>query len=237
MQLVPHPKHTKAILCAFSLTGLAFQAGAALTINLPGTTESAVWTGLSNANHSPTSNTTDPWGPVAADGGSSVTLSKLSGPAYFYSQGIYGWHTAGSTYAVQDLSPMAGLETVVLQMRLGFDPVSVTLSWNGGSQSLVATDHYASIYDTTSFGGNPSYIKDNAWQWDLSFIVDPITDYTINFELPSSTIIYANNPMRLDAGDTYAGAIPEPATYAILLGLLALGLTTYYRRHAKLSHQ
>ena len=210
----------------FILLALSAPAFAAISYVLPGTTEQTAWNGLSNANHTPTSSTTSPWGPIASN--TSATFAKVSGPSYFYSAGIYGWHTAGSVYSFVDEAPISGLSTLILQGRFNQAPLSVTLSLNGGSQNLGADFTATQYFAPGGMGGGT--VDDYAWQWDLSSYAGTISNYTITFSAPPSTVIYSTAPLTIDAGNTFAQVIPEPS--AALLGLTALAFTGVRRRRA-----
>lgn len=215
----------KSLFCLFALAAPSFGA---VSISLPGISENAVWNGLSSANHTPNATTTNPWGPVAATG-ANVTLSKLSGPGYFYGSGIYGWHTGPSTYSVDGVSSLTDVATVVFQARLGAAPTQLTLSYNGGSQQLIADLTQKVLFGSGS-GPSPTTIDDYAWQWDLSGITEEITSYSITMTVPSSTVIYSSSPLQIDAGDTFVAVVPEPSS--MLLGVAALALTVTRRRRA-----
>lgn len=210
----------------FILLALSAPAFAAISYVLPGTTEQSAWNGLSNANYTPTSSTTSPWGPITSN--TSATFAKASGPSYFYGSGIYGWHTAGSVYSFVDNAPISDLSTIVLQGRFNQAPLSVTLSLNGGSQNLTADFTAKQYFAPGGMGGGT--VDDYAWQWDLSSFGGTITDYTITFSAPPSTVIYSSAPLTIDAGNTFAQVIPEPSV--ALLGFAALAFTGIRRRRA-----
>lgn len=217
----PIATNMKLKLIASILVLSALPSMAASVISLPGNTESSTWTSLDSSKHTPVANTLDPWGPILDDvgSGSSISFSKVSGPAYFPTSGagIYGYHTADSVYTITETDPIADLATLVLQARLNLRVVTVTFSYNGGSQNLLA--------DFTSSSTAGSQIADFAWQWDLSEIEDEITSYTLTINAQSSTYIYSSSPLTIDTSDTFAQVIPEPATGFLAFGSLALAFT------------
>ncbi len=213
-------------LSSILLLTLALPAAAAVSFTLPGVTEQAVWTGLYNGNYAPTSTTTTPWGPIAADvaSGSSATFSKTAGPAYFYGNGIYGWHTAGSSYLFEDTVPISNIETLVLQFRANQAPLSFSLSLNNGAHVLTSPDFSLVTGLDDEFAGD-----DYALQWDLRGY-GPIDSYELTFDVPSSTVFYHSLPITIDTGNSFAQVIPEPAS--AMLGSLAAALFTLRRRKA-----
>lgn len=207
----------------FCLFALALPASAALTINLPGTVETATWTGLNN------SNSTAVAGPHAGDAGStsSAVFSVVSGsPSYTSTgSGIYsGFMGAGAVFAISDASPITGLETLVFQMTLNQDPTLVSLFINGSTDPVAALPATHSV--KIEAGANFEY----AWQFDLSGVAEPITSYSFQFSTALHTLISSTSsiPVSVHAGDSYVQVIPEPT--AGLLGLAGAGLLFTRRR-------
>jgi hypothetical protein len=120
---------------------------------------------------------------------------------------------------VSDLSPLAGLATVVFQVDMGASGFSAAplLSLNGGAGvapdfSLVVDGEYS-----FSFGGPPAPTENHAFQWDLSGFSDPVTSVAVEWTTTPHTTVYALN---LDSGDTFLRVIPEPGVGAMVgLGL------------------
>lgn len=211
---------------------------AALTISLPGSSESAIWSGLNNVNYTAAGgyntfgtnqspfNSDPALAALIADAGSTLggTFEKTSGGGYFASTSIYNFGVPG-TFAVTDPSPLGSLETVVFQMDLG-SPLNDTpvLNFNGGTQAL-APDFQATSPGnfTFAFGGPPAPTTNHAWQWDIS--AAGATSYEIVFTTFEHGTIFQ---LDLAAGDTFTQVIPEPSTS--LLGLAALTLTARRRR-------
>ncbi len=209
------------------------QSHAAITLTLPGNTESALWTPLNNVKYPSSAGwnsfgmNTQPFqaalspNPESTLGG---TFNKLSGGGYFASSSIYNFGVPG-TFHISDLSPLAGLETVVFQADLGTALAAVPiLNYNGGSQAL------APIFQTTapgnflsSFGGPPAPTTNYAWQWDLSAV--EVTSYEVRF-----TTIEHGTIFRLDvaASDSFAQVIPEPSS--LMLGVVGVLVFTRRRR-------
>jgi len=219
---------------AFNLTPLTFG----------GITEYEGWEGLTAANNPgyPDFFTfTDPWpapiAPSITGSAGNAGFNKLSGGGYPASASIYNFTVPG-TFAVLNSNPLAGLETVALQLDLGegnsFFVADPVLNYNGGSQNLAA-DFTQSGAGPTAFTnpqtGNPDTTTLFGYQWDLSGIVGPITDYEIAWTADAHVTTYN---LQLDSSDTFSGnaisAVPEPSAFAALVGAVALGLATCRRR-------
>ncbi|GHB94852.1 PEP-CTERM sorting domain-containing protein [Cerasicoccus arenae] len=215
----------------------ALSAGSAmamLDITLPGNSTQSNWANLNGDVYTePTypvfagsfAIETDPFeAPIAADAGS-AEFTKVSGGGLFFplsfGGSLYNGNTPG-TYTIYDNSPIAGLETVVFQTDAGSEMmVAPVLSFNSGAQNLAA-DFTASVtgdFDTTVY----------AFQWDLSGIFDTISNYEIVWTTPPHNANYA---MQINAGDTFGQAIPEPSTYALILGA-ACGALLLMRRQRR----
>lgn len=180
-----------------------------------------------------------------AGSANSATLQRLTGAYYPASFGLYSFST-DSTFAINVASAIADLGSVTLQTFVTVDTSQgvyglladgylPTLSYNGGSQAL------ASAYTLTPVSGgfgidgtpleaspeNPNY---GVFTWDLSGVSTPITSFTINFGLDVHSSALAFQVDQLPAA-----AVPEPETYALMLGgLLAIGLMA--RRRSQSSH-
>ena len=137
---------------------------------------------------------------------------------------------ATSIFTMSDANPMADLTTLVFQIEYLSDyDISVSLSYNGGSQALSA--NYTGLTNgdhSFEMGGETYYSTVEAFQWDLSGIEDTITDYTISITMGEHSSVYG---MQLDAGNAFSGqVVPEPSTYAALAGLGVLAAAFLRRR-------
>lgn len=208
-------------------------AHAAITLNLPGNTETSGWNELNNSNPYWTTNgyTTSypgvaPWpAPIAPNMAGSqggAVFSKLSGNGYFAGSSIYDGGGAG-TYSVSDNDPIAALATVVFQLDVG-TTVGVTpvLHYNGGSQALAPS--FATVvdgdYSTFDFTSGQSFPTENhAWQWDLTGL--GVTSYEIVWgSVPNNHL--TQYELNLTTGDSFAQVVPEPSALLLSLGGLAL---------------
>ena len=212
------------------LTSLIPAAHAAITVNLPGNTTHAEWSDINSTNHPAPPfpgffNFTDPWpNGIAANAGSdgAASLNKLAGGGFPSSTSIYSF-TAPGTFELSQSSPAAGIATVVWQIdhSVAF-LVNPVLNYNGGNQALAA-DFTSS--EAGDFSGNgptgPFTTTLDAYQWDLSGVAGPITDYQIVWTGGEHQSIFT---MGLDEGDSFAQVIPEPSTLLLSLGGLLLCL-------------
>lgn len=210
-------------------------ANAALSISLSGNVESAGWheLGIGYAGNTwaadgyPTSYPgAAPWpaavAPNVSGSTASAELMKESGNGYFSGSSIYDAGSPG-TFSVSDASPLAGLETIVLQIDAGATPgVTPVLHFNGGSQALAADFATTVDGDYTANGFTGPYPTTNhVWQWDLSGVVDPITRYEITWGSVASNHL-SQYEVKLTAGDTFTQVIPEPSALLLSFGGLAL---------------
>ncbi len=213
------------------LTGLALCAGltanAAINFDLPGNSSTESWSGMTMANHPGYpgfGNPTAAWpSPISADDGDG-SFDKVSGSGFPLGAGIYTFSGEG-TFAITESTPLANLATIVLQYTGGYGAESdeeteltdfvngPLLSYNSGSQDITGTR----ILNTEGLYG---------YQWDLSSESNPITDFAITFTTGYHASIEG---LQLDQGDTFQ-AVPEPQTYAMIGGVLALGLAFIRRR-------
>lgn len=103
------------------------------------------------------------------------------------------------------------------------------LKWtdtNGNSGYLQATV-YGNLGDPMylELVGWQGYYYNFAWQWDLSTIPTDI----VQVEVTNPTIVHSSTlGVQLTIGDTYAIVVPEPAFYAVLLGVASMAFI--YRR-------
>lgn len=236
--------HTKRIsILAISIIALTSSLIGAINVTLPGNSFKSNWAGLNAINYTTgegynsfVTNTAGWTTPIAAHQGT-VTFDKLAGTGgYPSSAAIYNFTTPGS-FLLSNSSPLSDLETLVFQLDMGegigfftSDPV---LNYNGGSQGLVAglTKEVIGGYVVSNPGDPPFFSTNYAFQWDLTSIVDPITSYTIEWSTNQHVTLYEIN---LDSGDTFSQVIPEPSTYAAMVGILALAVVCMRRRF---SHQ
>lgn len=224
-------KHTTILLA------LAIPCHAAISVSLPGNSESAVWSGLNSSNYTSGAGfpgyttATNAW-PSALTPDSGATLGgnfeKISGGGYFASTSLYDSGTPG-TFRITDLSSLANLETVIFQADLGSAlggaPV---LSYNGGTQSLAADFVGTSTGNFLGgFGGPPEPTTNYAWQWNLSGVSGSITEFAIDWTTNPHGTIYQ---LDLAAGDSFTQVVPEPAVP--LLSALSLTLFVLRRRRA-----
>jgi hypothetical protein len=232
-----------AFVLAASLLVLSgpVQAADYLTFDLSGTTQADGWANLTTANY-PGYGTFPGAGawpaPIGSNtaGSGDADLNKISGNGYPAGASIYAPFT-NSVFQVSDGSAVANLETVVFQLQIGtaygLDLSSApTLSYNGGSQALVAT--YAQLVSSTpngDFGGSPTILNVLAYQWDLSGIEGTINSFSVSWAVAPHTQTYG---VKLDQGSMMdqVVAVPEPSTYAIAVGLVALIVFRLRRQRA-----
>jgi len=240
-------KNTTSIrLLLAGLIALPAAASAAplVTPTLSGNTEYEGWEELTAANNPGYPgffNFTDPWpapiDPNISGSAGNAGFDKVSGGGYPASESIYSF-TAPGTFAVTNTAPLVNLETVTFQLDLGVDSflASPVLSYNGGSQNLSATFSEQGA-GPTAFT-NPQTGEEGTttlfgFQWDLSSIAGPVTDYTIQWTTDAHATVYN---LRLDSSDSFTGnavsAVPEPSALLLVAigGLLLLFLRTRNRR-------
>jgi len=165
-----------------------------------------------------------------------ATFNKLSGNGYPASTSIYAspFPPAG-TFTVQDTTPVANLEQVIFQIEIGngsagwlaADP---TLTVNGGSTTVPLFDSgtVSSVFDPAGPFG-PVTVNTLAYQWDLSSIAGPISDFNVTYTVDGTrTTAYQ---LQLDQGDTFsAQMIPEPSSILLIVIALGAGLILKFRR-------
>ncbi len=221
------------ILIAFLLST---SLHAAITIQLPGSSESAAWANLRNSQYpgaggaSSFFNATAVWPapiPGNLESTSSAVFSKISGGGYFATSSLYDAGIAGM-YALTDVSPLSDLKTLILQIDAGTNiGVSPILYFNGGSQALPADYFLSTSGSYLASGPNGSVATVNrAWQWDLSDI-PAITSYEIRWGSTTNNHL-TQNQINLTAGDTFAQVIPEPTTS--IFSALACALLLIHRK-------
>lgn len=141
---------------------------------------------------------------VAGSGDAVFTL--VSGDHYPAGFGLYG---GASTFTFTDTTVDALAGTLVFQGIInnfsGTD-FSLTLSYNGGSQSIAGT-----LADSVLTGGASDYFR---YEWDLSSLGVAVTDYTLTFGIGFSQML----AFQIDQ----VAAVPEPEVHALMLAGLAL---------------
>ncbi len=226
---------TFAGICLLSQHGFAL-----IAIDLPGNTNYSGWTGLTSANNPgyPGFGSGELWPspilPNVSGSATTVGLDKISGPGNPGGGSLYSF-AAPTTFTLASTSPLASLQTLVLQLDMGngadgiFFGAAPVLGLNGGTQSFAA-DYTATATGDFPFSnpttGDPGFSTILAFQWDLSTFVDPITSYDITWTVHDHSQTYA---IQLNTGDTAVQAIPEP-TSAILLGIAGLMLASKRKR-------
>lgn len=227
-------------LCSLPLLA----AGAPLvTPDFSGNTQYEGWEELTAANNPGFPgffNLTDPWpDPIAPNITGSAGFAgfdKVSGGGYPASAAIYNFTVPG-TFVVGTSTPLSNLQTVAFQLDLGigntFFLSTPVLNYNGGSQQLAPTfaeQGSGPTAFTNPQTGDPDSTTLFGYQWDLSSI-GSISEFEILWTTDAHATTYN---IRLDSSDTFTGnaisAVPEPALFAWLLGLGALGLAFWRRR-------
>lgn len=225
----------KPLYFAFALT---IPCHAAVNFTLPGASENAAWTNLTSSQYNsaagfPSYGTANEEWPNALtpDIGSSLdaTLNKMAGGGYFTASSLYTGFTPGS-FQITNLNSMADLETVIFQAHIGLLLGSApVLSYNGGSQQIAADFSGATDGGLTipNFDGTITHSSNQIWQWDLSGVAVPITEYTIDWGTTTHGTVY---DLRLTEGDTFVQVVPEPSIPAF--SLLSASLLILRRRRA-----
>lgn len=182
-----------------------------------------------------------------------ATLNKIAGSGYFSSSTtpgvdyIYstlsGAQTANpsaankvGTFTLTDLTPVAGLETVMFQIDISFwesvgtafptTALYPVLNYNGGTQNLWSNNLELLSRGPLSSEFGTGVLDTWAFQWDLTGITEPITSFSITWSVTNHAQTYG---IRLDQGSEYVQVIPEPSTLG-LFGLGAAGLACLRRR-------
>lgn len=255
-----------AVALVFSVSALSsadpISDAAPISITMGGTTQFDGWNQLTAANNPgyPGFPGTGAWpSPIGSnvagsgDAGLNKTANGVAGGAIPLTNGLYfgGFATTGNTFGgtlgTTDSTLVSDLKTVVFQVETGeafgfdfFNGVKPTLSYNGGSQNLVATfsDKLKQVQNGTfesPIGPQPIYVNLWALQWDLSSIAVPINSLNIQFSGAQHSQIYATQLDQSSQAYTsavYAAPVPEPATMAVL-GMGALAMLRRRRKGSK----
>ncbi|KAF0095268.1 MAG: PEP-CTERM putative exosortase interaction domain-containing protein [Puniceicoccaceae bacterium 5H] len=232
-----------ALLGLFAWAASAANASVMLVdVTMPGLQETVAWESpdLNNANTSLT--------PTTGTG----TITPIS-PGYQASAGFYSWQgdfgaevTSSSTFDTQNVvfqlvmmaNPDYTTEQILnydgsylpeFDMEVGYAG-GPTLNYNGGTQGIQATLSEVVAGPThTTISGFEGELSSYAWQWDLSGITDDISSVSITAPIIAhqSTV-----EARLDLGSSFSSlaAVPEPQTYALMLGGVALAFAAFRRR-------
>ena len=154
-------------------------------------------------------------------GSGDAVFTRLSGSHYPAGYGLYG---SNSVFTFTDSTVASNIGSLVFQgiindfdAQFGAAPFTLTLSLNGGSEALSAT----SVSSVLNGGVSDLH----TYTWDLSGVSTPITSYTLTLSAGFSQVL----ALQVDQ----VAAVPEPSTYAMALGGLALvGMMTRRRRAA-----
>ncbi|RYD30223.1 MAG: hypothetical protein EOP87_16985 [Verrucomicrobiaceae bacterium] len=175
--------------------------------------------------------------PVSSQGvgDNSASFTKVSGAAYPAGGSIYfggttlNPNTNGAQLSVSDSTPVSGLTTIVFQIQFGeamgydfYNGVEPVLTFTAGAQggSGVAATYQSVIgrFANGTFdpgtGPEPLYTNTYGFQWDLSGITEPISDFQITFSGVQHSSVYG---MKLEQFDQNPGGsiVPEPS-FALL---------------------
>lgn len=229
-------------LAALPFAGPAHAAQEFAAVSLAGADTLEEWYNLNNTNYAGYggfATHTAAWPAAIApnSGSGDAAWNKVAGTSgYLASASTNGIYTPGEplgSFSISDLTPLAGLETVVFQLDIEIASGSFAapvLSYNDGAQNLTPT-FAETLYTEVKTGGMGSstrYVY--AFQWDLASVGD-ITAFTLAWTVPAAhTITYG---AQLQQSDTFTGsAIPEPSAFAALTGLCALGCAAARRRRS-----
>jgi hypothetical protein len=226
-------------------SAFAFQASAATSvlvdIVLPGTQQTTVWANTSLASGNPTGIPTSGVGsisPIApgfragggfysptGDFGAKATTTTTFSPKEVVFQLVLA---NGPVYTAADVLTFGGTYLAGFNPEEGYIGGPI-LNYNGGSQGILfeLASLLAGPVEITVQGNAAEYYA-LSWKWSLMGITEEITSIEIIAPVPAhNSVIEA----RIDAGS----AVPEPSTYAALLGAAALGLVVMMRRRRTIS--
>ena len=178
------------------------------------------------------------------DGSAGDTIfRKMSGGAYPASAGLYQFSGAGSTFEMAVADAADGLTSIVFQSYInisrganGVDGLFETgyaprLSYNNGTQfltaSLVETENlsYTDFFSGQVVASDPNNPNHATFTWNLAAlgITVPVDSFRITFGTDTHSQTEA---FQLD--QLVAAPVPEPETWALMLG--GLGLITLSAR-------
>lgn len=192
---------------------------------LTGTTSANTWKDFNSANYTAFPANSLQGGSNVAGGAS---LYLVSGGTFFASSSLYGGFSTPTNSLRLDVSPLAGVNTLVFQIRIGVGEGDVTttpalnyVTSTGATGSLTTTQQLISSGSDT-LGGIAVDLSLYKYQWDLTGLGDIAA---LNIAYGSGAHSTTTN-IRVDQA---VQAVPEPAS----LAALALGGGALLRRKRK----
>lgn len=216
------------------VAGIGHANAAIATNNLTGTTSYDGWAPL-NSSALTTAQLTAGFGSNEAGSGD-ATLTRVSGAHYPAGSSLYSF-SVDSTFSVFDTTAVSGLETVVFSIKTWlngdeWNTAAPSLSFNGGSQSLLADLAGSKLDGTIDFGGPiDTYVY--TYQWDLTG--QSVSSFSVNWGQLVHTGVIA---LQLEQSDTFTAsseiaAVPVPAAVWLFgSGLLGLAGVSRHRKAA-----
>lgn len=174
---------------------------------------------------------------VEAEGG--AILKRTSGSSYPASSGLYQFAGNGSTFEIAVADAADGLTSIVFQSYVNVSTGSngvfgllssdnlPRLSFNDGTQFLLASSQVSENLGYTDFftgqyvASDPENPNHLTFTWNLASLnVDvPVTSFRITFGMDNHA---QGQAFQLDQLVTATAPVPEPETYALLLGGLGV---------------